>query len=282
MRLPLYLSLRSGGHSLSWVLDHADVPVVGRQRVADVLHALPQRVPNLAETVMEIVGISPNRRVRGLGRRQRTDLLGLDAAGVFNVERPAGRSSTPPRWDFFVSTGETYPEGWAAWIAWHLREAGYRVLLKKWDAVSGSDWGSLLRDGLEHSTRTIAVLSADFARQAARGTAEWQIALWTVDPAEAARRLLVARVADCALPGLLGQVPSFDLFDLEEAEATAVLLRAAEQAIARPEVIPNAALGDHEAARTLDEDTLERRRRVLGADHPDTLTSAHNLATDGG
>ena len=40
------------------------------------------------------------------------------------------------------------------------------------------------------------------------------------------------------------------------------------------------ALGEHEQARDLDEDTLARRRRVLGDDHPDTLTSASNLATD--
>ena len=35
-----------------------------------------------------------------------------------------------------------------------------------------------------------------------------------------------------------------------------------------------------QAARDLDQDTLDRRRRVLGADHPDTLTSASNLAGD--
>ena len=39
-------------------------------------------------------------------------------------------------------------------------------------------------------------------------------------------------------------------------------------------------LGDLQAARELDEDTLARRRRVLGEDHPDTLTSASNLAAD--
>ena len=39
-------------------------------------------------------------------------------------------------------------------------------------------------------------------------------------------------------------------------------------------------LGEHQAARELDEDTLARRRRVLGDDHPDTLTSASNLAAD--
>ena len=37
--------------------------------------------------------------------------------------------------------------------------------------------------------------------------------------------------------------------------------------------------GEHQAARELAEDTLARRRRVLGEDHPDTLTSADNLAT---
>src|SRR3712207_6054188 len=39
-------------------------------------------------------------------------------------------------------------------------------------------------------------------------------------------------------------------------------------------------LGEHEQARKLDEDTLARRRRVLGDDHPDTLESADNFAVD--
>ena len=39
-------------------------------------------------------------------------------------------------------------------------------------------------------------------------------------------------------------------------------------------------LGDARAARDLDQDTLECRRRVLGHDHPDTLKSASNLAAD--
>ncbi len=40
------------------------------------------------------------------------------------------------------------------------------------------------------------------------------------------------------------------------------------------------ALGETQAARELDEDTLARRRRLLGEDHPSTLTSASNLAVD--
>ncbi|WUE87832.1 FxSxx-COOH system tetratricopeptide repeat protein [Streptomyces sp. NBC_00490] len=35
---------------------------------------------------------------------------------------------------------------------------------------------------------------------------------------------------------------------------------------------------DHERARALDEDTLERRRRLLGKDHPETLGTAGHLA----
>ncbi|MEU1842412.1 FxSxx-COOH system tetratricopeptide repeat protein [Micromonospora sediminicola] len=39
-------------------------------------------------------------------------------------------------------------------------------------------------------------------------------------------------------------------------------------------------LGQYQQTHDLDEDTLTRRRRILGDDHPDTLTSAHNLAND--
>ena len=35
-----------------------------------------------------------------------------------------------------------------------------------------------------------------------------------------------------------------------------------------------------EAARDLDQDILDRQRRVLGEDHPDTSISAANLAAD--
>ncbi len=39
-------------------------------------------------------------------------------------------------------------------------------------------------------------------------------------------------------------------------------------------------LGEVQAARDLAQDTLDRRRRILGEDHPATLTSADNLAAD--
>ena len=39
-------------------------------------------------------------------------------------------------------------------------------------------------------------------------------------------------------------------------------------------------LGQYNQARLLQEDTLARRRRVQGADHPDTLEIADGLAAD--
>jgi hypothetical protein len=39
-------------------------------------------------------------------------------------------------------------------------------------------------------------------------------------------------------------------------------------------------LGEVQTARDLNRDTLERRRQILGQDHPDTLASASHLATD--
>jgi hypothetical protein len=39
-------------------------------------------------------------------------------------------------------------------------------------------------------------------------------------------------------------------------------------------------LGEVQAARDLGQDTLVRYRRVLGDDHPNTLTAANNLAED--
>ena len=41
-----------------------------------------------------------------------------------------------------------------------------------------------------------------------------------------------------------------------------------------------AQLGEVQAARDLDQDTLDRMRRILGEDHPSTLNSANNLAAD--
>jgi hypothetical protein len=52
------------------------------------------------------------------------------------------------------------------------------------------------------------------------------------------------------------------------------------QPYGRPGALWQPCPGEAPTARDLDQDTLERRRHVLGHDHPDTLYSAHNLAAD--
>ena len=39
-------------------------------------------------------------------------------------------------------------------------------------------------------------------------------------------------------------------------------------------------MGRHHEAHDLNRATLQARRRILGPDHPDTLTTAHALAND--
>lgn len=50
-------------------------PIVARMPVSDVLEALPAHGPGKAAKLMRSVGIAPNRRLGGLGSRQRAELL---------------------------------------------------------------------------------------------------------------------------------------------------------------------------------------------------------------
>ncbi|WP_261574322.1 FxSxx-COOH system tetratricopeptide repeat protein [Frankia gtarii] len=118
---------------------------------------------------------------------------------------------------------------WAEWIAWTLEEAHYRVLIQAWDFAPGSNWVSGMQEGVTRAARTLAVLSADYARSV-YGAAEWQAA-WAADPAGQARKLLTVRVTECDRPGLLGQIVPVDVFGVDETVARAELLRAARLAV---------------------------------------------------
>jgi hypothetical protein len=63
--------LKHSGASLSGVIEegHND-DVVGKMRVADLLAAMPGVGKIRAGQLMERIGISPSRRVRGLGENQ--------------------------------------------------------------------------------------------------------------------------------------------------------------------------------------------------------------------
>lgn len=66
----------AGEVSLGEVLDRADRdPAIGRLRTVDLLQALPGVGAVRATAVMASCEISPARRLKGLGRRQREALI---------------------------------------------------------------------------------------------------------------------------------------------------------------------------------------------------------------
>jgi TIR domain len=67
-------------------------------------------------------------------------------------EQEAGRC------DFFVSyTGAD--TAWAEWIAWQLKEAGYRVTIQAWHFRPGMNFVAKMRQALDGCQRTVAVIS---------------------------------------------------------------------------------------------------------------------------
>ncbi|WP_243408107.1 toll/interleukin-1 receptor domain-containing protein, partial [Frankia canadensis] len=142
---------------------------------------------------------------------------------------PGADRGRATRWDFFVSyTGAD--RAWAEWIAWQLEDAGFAVLVQAWDFVPGSHWTSRMDNGMRGASHTIAVLSEAYLHSVF-GKAEWEGA-FRQDPEGLARKLIPVRIAECARPGLLGNVVSFDLFGLPAADARTRLLEQIQRALA--------------------------------------------------
>ena len=78
-RAELRGQLKDGDISLSDLLDRSGDDVVGKMKVLSVLESLPGVGKVKARRAMEGIGISETRRLRGLGSRQRSQLL--DAFG---------------------------------------------------------------------------------------------------------------------------------------------------------------------------------------------------------
>ncbi len=74
-RAELKEKLKAGELSLKEVLDDVENPVVARMKVSMLLESLPGYGKAKAAKIMEQLGISESRRIKGLGKRQREDLL---------------------------------------------------------------------------------------------------------------------------------------------------------------------------------------------------------------
>ena len=126
---------------------------------------------------------------------------------------------------------------WGEWIAWQLEAAGYTTRIQAWDFRPGSHFVAEMHRSVQGATRTVAVLSEAYL-SSAYAEAEWQAA-WADDPSGGWRKLLVARVEDCARPGLLGQLVGVDLFGLDDEVAAERLLAAARGERGKPAVEPS-------------------------------------------
>lgn len=75
-RAEVKVALKNRKMSLAEVFELAEEdPAVAKMRAQDLLEALPRVGVHRAEQLMKEVGIAPSRRVRGLGRVQRQELI---------------------------------------------------------------------------------------------------------------------------------------------------------------------------------------------------------------
>jgi hypothetical protein len=74
-RAELKAQLKSGNQSLDQVLKNPEDDTVGKMKVSSVLESLPGVGRVRAKKIMERLDISESRRMRGLGAKQKENLL---------------------------------------------------------------------------------------------------------------------------------------------------------------------------------------------------------------
>lgn len=134
------------------------------------------------------------------------------------------------RRDFFVSYTAA-DRAWAEWVAWQLEQVGYSVVLQAWDFEPGDNLVVRMRDALERTDRTIALISAAYLASP-YCTDEWTGA-FLHDP-DGKNRLLQVRIETCDLPRLLRSQVYIDLVSLSPEEAQARLLAGVKRGRQRP------------------------------------------------
>src|SRR3712207_5677050 len=103
--------------------------------------------------------------------------------------------------DFFISYTHA-DRAWAEWIAWQLEAAGYTTIVQAWDFRPGADFVHKMQEAAANTRATIAVVSPQYQSASPFGEAEWRAA-FVQDPSGDERRLILVRVAEVELQGLL-------------------------------------------------------------------------------
>ncbi|MCL9798251.1 TIR domain-containing protein, partial [Frankia sp. AgKG'84/4] len=140
----------------------------------------------------------------------------------------SAEESAAEEWDFLLSY-TALDDDWAEWLAWQLESAGYRVLIRAWDCVPGSNWTTHVQVGIVGAKRILLVLSPAYLRSLA-DEPEWQAAV-AANPSGSERRLLPVRVQACEPVGLLARLTAIDLVGATREAAGATLLRLVRHAL---------------------------------------------------
>jgi hypothetical protein len=74
-RAELRKKLKSGEVIVQDIINKTDDPIVSRMKVSSLLESLPGIGKARAQKIMEDAGISPSRRIQGLGSKQKEILI---------------------------------------------------------------------------------------------------------------------------------------------------------------------------------------------------------------
>ncbi|MFJ3671971.1 FxSxx-COOH system tetratricopeptide repeat protein [Streptomyces sp. NPDC090106] len=129
---------------------------------------------------------------------------------------------------------------WAEWVAWHLQEAGFEVVLDRWHWRAGDDFVQKMSESLDKASAVVAVFSPHYFAPGRFTEEEWSAAL--------ARRgrlvpLVVEPLTTGLLPAILAPRLRKDLHGLSESDALTALLEAVRgpSLPTRPPAFPGAA-----------------------------------------
>jgi tetratricopeptide (TPR) repeat protein len=138
--------------------------------------------------------------------------------------------------DFFISYNKA-DRVWAEWIAWHLEENSYTLVIQAWDFRPGGNFVLDMQRATEEGTRAIAVLSPDYL--ASKFTAPEWAAFFAQDPTGEKGLLLPVRVRECQPKGLLAPIVYVDLVGKDEVAAKETLLAGVKQGRSKPATPPS-------------------------------------------
>jgi hypothetical protein len=114
------------------------------------------------------------------------------------------RSHMSAAYDFFISYTKV-DEEWARWIAWQIKQEGYKCLFQARDFVPSQSFIARMKQALDSSNQMIAVLSDEYFQS--------RYCQDELEAAFAASMLVPVRVRKCTIPRLYRSRICIDLFD---------------------------------------------------------------------